>query len=302
MAWKSKVILLGVAGLIATKKGVPTGIVAAALVLVVLYYWAMKALFRSLAKSKEQREWRQAIDLAKQENESYRQRQLEADQRINEIMESLVDRHIDTLANKRRSLVTLDDYGVEETDRWKNEVAYFINRVILKDYDFAQLYQSGLPKVCDDDTDTFIRRMMAYIDQRARTRQQLWDESINPPRSVSTNIDDLGPLEFEQFCADVMSDYGWQSRTTKGSGDQGVDVIAERDGIKAVLQCKKYTSPIGNKAVQEAHAGKVHYNASVAAVVSNMPFTQSAKELASTTGVHLLHYTDLPEFAERLIL
>jgi len=302
MAWKSKVILLGVAGLIATKKGVPTGIVAAALVLVVLYYWAMKALFRSLAKSKEQREWRQAIDLAKQENESYRQRQLEADQSINEIMESLVDRHIDTLANKRRSLVTLDDYGVEETDRWKNEVAYFINRVILKDYDFAQIYQSGLPMVCNDDTDTFIRRMMAYIDQRARTRQQLWDESINPPRSVSTNIDDLGPLEFEQFCADVMSDYGWQSKTTKGSGDQGVDVVAERDGIKAVLQCKKYTSPIGNKAVQEAHAGKVHYNASIAAVVSNMPFTQSAKELASTTGVHLLHYTDLPEFAERLIL
>jgi restriction system protein len=62
-----------------------------------------------------------------------------------------------------------------------------------------------------------------------------------------------------------------------------------------MVQCKKYGSPVGNNAVQEAFAGVQYHGASVACVVSNARYTKAAEQLAATTGVHLLHYSQLCE-------
>lgn len=105
--------------------------------------------------------------------------------------------------------------------------------------------------------------------------------------------DNIDPIEFERRCAEAMRLAGWTAQTTKGSGDQGVDVLAERQGTRVVLQCKRYAKPVGNRAVQEAYAAKTHVAAQYAAVVTNSRYTMSARNLAKTTGVLLLHFTDL---------
>jgi hypothetical protein len=56
-----------------------------------------------------------------------------------------------------------------------------------------------------------------------------------------------------------------------------------------------YSNTVGNKAVQEVFAAKTHLSANFAAVVSNRSYTRSAKELAVTTGVLLLDYSQLRE-------
>ena len=69
--------------------------------------------------------------------------------------------------------------------------------------------------------------------------------------------------------------------------------MARKKQKKAVFQCKLYSSPVGNKAVQEALAGKAFESCDLAFVVSNADYTRAAIELASTTGVHLIHYSEL---------
>jgi hypothetical protein len=101
------------------------------------------------------------------------------------------------------------------------------------------------------------------------------------------------PIEFEARCAKQLRDTGWDARLTKASGDQGVDIIAEKDGLRVALQCKLYTNPVGNKAVQEIFTGGRHVRAHRCAVVTNSTYTASAKQVASTTGVLLLRDTDL---------
>ncbi len=44
---------------------------------------------------------------------------------------------------------------------------------------------------------------------------------------------------------------------TRGSGDYGVDVLAEKEGVTYAVQCKRYDGPVGVKAVQEAYAGGI---------------------------------------------
>ena len=96
-----------------------------------------------------------------------------------------------------------------------------------------------------------------------------------------------GP-EFEAYVALVLADNGFKHvELTKGSGDQGVDILAERNGKSYAIQCKNYAGAVGNFAVQEAFAGAQHYGCEYAAVICPGTFTRGAKELAATTGVLL---------------
>ncbi len=106
-------------------------------------------------------------------------------------------------------------------------------------------------------------------------------------------------FEYEQYCVDLLIDSGWDARVTSRGGDQGIDIIAENIGIKIVLQCKHYSKPIGNKAIQESYAGKEYECADFALVVTNNSFTKSAKELANATSVHLIDHDKLSSLISR---
>ena len=101
------------------------------------------------------------------------------------------------------------------------------------------------------------------------------------------------PYEYEHYCAQILRSSGWSAYATKSSGDQGGDIKAEKDGISVIFQCKLYSQPIGNKAVQEVSASLKYYGANYGAVVSNMEYTRSAKVLASSNNILLLSDTAL---------
>jgi len=100
--------------------------------------------------------------------------------------------------------------------------------------------------------------------------------------------DDMEGHAFEQFCADLLRRRGFKDvKVTRGSGDFGIDILAERDGISYGIQCKNYTSPIGVKAVQEVYAGRDYYDCMVGVVMSNQYFTGPAVEAAKKLKIVL---------------
>ena len=65
-------------------------------------------------------------------------------------------------------------------------------------------------------------------------------------------LDAMEGHDFEYFCADLLEDHGFKSvEVTRGSGDYGVDVLAEKEGVTYAVQCKRYDGPVGVKAVQD---------------------------------------------------
>lgn len=113
------------------------------------------------------------------------------------------------------------------------------------------------------------------------------------------HFDFMDGHEFEYFCASLLEKNGFYNvEVTKGSGDQGIDIIAYKDGIKYGIQCKCYSHDIGNKAVQEAYAGKTFYSCHVAAVLTNRYFTKAAKELSQHNRVLLWDRDKLKEYIQ----
>ena len=199
----------------------------------------------------------------------------------------LVDRHLDTLARRRISLVTIDHYGIPDSKAWDREFRGFIKKVIA-----PALSETDLRLIAPDGD--LARALAVLIDERVSIRSE----------ELETQLEfdpDMTPAEFEQWCAARVARSGWRTRTVGGSGDQGADVIAERGGRRVVIQCKLYQSPVGNKAVQEAFAAMMHYSADSAAVITSSGFTPSARHLSATTGVILILHSEIDCFDELLI-
>lgn len=101
-------------------------------------------------------------------------------------------------------------------------------------------------------------------------------------------LDEMEGHDFEYFCARLLEQRGFlEVEVTKGSGDYGVDILAEKEGVTYAIQCKCYSAPIGVKAVQEAYAGRDYYDRMVGAVLTNQYFTAPAVEAAKKLKILL---------------
>lgn len=195
-------------------------------------------------------------------------------------LRDVVRQHAVTLVRKRRQTVYVDDYGKVRSEAWVREVDYFIDNVVPD-------------------------RILQWID-RATVAESIEDELnyFEETSDLSATLGNYRPdmtgVEFEHFIADKFREHGWDITPTPTTGDQGVDLIVRKDGLSLAVQCKRSSSPVGNKAVQEAAAGMIHYAAKEAWVVSDADFTPAARRLANTTGVQLYHYDILSDLLESM--
>ena len=107
-----------------------------------------------------------------------------------------------------------------------------------------------------------------------------------PP--VPELMDELEGHDFEEYCANLLRGSGFVDViVTKGSGDFGLDILCEKEGVTYGIQCKRYDKPIGVFAVQQAYAGKDYYGRMVGAVMTNQYFTEAAVKAAKKLNIML---------------
>jgi len=106
-------------------------------------------------------------------------------------------------------------------------------------------------------------------------------------------FENLNGAQFEEYLKDLFINLGYKVIKTKLSGDQGADLVLKKDDLKTVVQAKKYTGTVSNKAVQEVVASKKFYGADETMVVTTGNFTKSAMALAKSNGVILWDKTKL---------
>lgn len=110
------------------------------------------------------------------------------------------------------------------------------------------------------------------------------------------NFNDMTGTDFEIFCASILKMNNFiKVFVTPKSGDHGIDILAEKDGITYAIQCKKYSGHVGNDAVQQAHTGKSIYGRDIAVVLTNNTFTDQATNEAKILGVKLWDINKLNE-------
>ena len=113
--------------------------------------------------------------------------------------------------------------------------------------------------------------------------------SRNPDNKISVKeIEHLNGFEFEELIGKLFRKMNYKVKVTKKSGDQGADLIIEKDGISTAVQTKKYAKNVGNTAVQEVVAAMKYYDCDKSMVITTGSFTKGAIELANKNKVQLV--------------
>ncbi len=126
-------------------------------------------------------------------------------------------------------------------------------------------------------------------------------DSKNDNTEIDNVDNDMDGFDFEKYTGKLLKANGFTKvEVTQCSSDFGVDVIAYKDEIKYAIQCKKYSSPVGIKAVQEVIGSKAMNDCHVAVVLTNNTFTKSAIELAEKNNVLLWGRDKLLELIDNM--
>lgn len=206
--------------------------------------------------------------------------------------------HREKLAQKRLQLVHYDAYGVIHYEKWYKEINFFCSSYLVPNLKKKKLFYpwSKLEK----PTKQLIHEWasLSASSQRVFSPPNAEKDSNTTPKNLYFSKK-MSPLDYEKFCAQLLEQAGWETYLTPASSDQGADIIAIRNGVRLVVQCKLYSRPVGNRAVQEIFTAKEHQKAQIAAVASNAHYTRQAHQLAASTGVYLLHHKQLARFTEK---
>lgn len=113
-------------------------------------------------------------------------------------------------------------------------------------------------------------------------------------------LDQFDGHDFEYACADILRKNGFiDVIVTRGSGDHGIDILATKYDITYAIQCKCYSSNIGNLAIEQANSGRTIYKRDISVVLTNQYFTNQAKKEAADLGVKLWDRDKLYEMIEK---
>ena len=198
----------------------------------------------------------------------------------------------------RRERRALEEYVRNHPD----QVVKHLNRAILRDPVSGEIKDDRQYKIrrfvrkagLDPDSIDLSRAFRIVVSELSRLE---WNPSdYFSPKNLRFSVGE----DYELWVCDSLALFGWETQITKSSGDQGIDVIARKGTVSLGIQCKYISKPTGNSAVQQAFAGKHHYDLSYAAVMFESGYTKNARELASSTGVILLSSGDIPSF-ERIL-
>lgn len=100
-------------------------------------------------------------------------------------------------------------------------------------------------------------------------------------------IDKMSGIEFEDYLFNLFKKMNYEVEKTPASNDYGADLLLLKDGIKTVVQAKRYNSSVGVSAIQEIIGAKGYYNADKCLVITSNYFTNNAINLANANEVEL---------------
>jgi len=100
----------------------------------------------------------------------------------------------------------------------------------------------------------------------------------------------MHPNEFEEYIADLFSKLGYRTETAGGPYDRGVDVVAEKDGIKYYIQCKKFiTQQVGVHDVRDFYGALAdHLAQGKGYFITTNIFTLEAEKFAEGKPIELI--------------
>lgn len=139
-----------------------------------------------------------------------------------------------------------------------------------------------------------------WIERRRNHKRFVEGEEWRSDRDLIYWLRGMKPNEFENYVADLFSRLGFKTEAVGGSHDGGIDVIAEQNGIKHYIQCKKFINrEVGVGAVRDFYGAIAdHLAQGKGYFITTNKFTLEAEKFAQDKPIELIDQFKLVEYAK----
>jgi restriction system protein len=112
----------------------------------------------------------------------------------------------------------------------------------------------------------------------------------------------LTPEGFEEFVAEVFEAMGYEVERVGGTGDEGADLIAQRNSMRAVVQCKYHTRGVVGSPDLQKFLGTIHHTRSHKGFfVTTRTFSLAAEKFVAEHPIELIDGPRLVELVHEAI-
>lgn len=128
--------------------------------------------------------------------------------------------------------------------------------------------------------------IVVFIKKSKIHKQSQW----RTDRDLLYWLKGMKPWEFEQYVADLFNKLGYKAYVVGGGYDRGVDIVAEKDGLKHYIQCKKYiTSVVGVNELRDFYGAIADHLAQAKGYfITTNKFTLEAERFAADKPIELI--------------
>lgn len=107
------------------------------------------------------------------------------------------------------------------------------------------------------------------------------------------------PTDFEEYCAKIFRNMGYNVTVTPAVNDGGYDLILDNGSGNYVVECKCFSSEnkVGRPLIQKLVGANQEANASGMIFITTSDYTKTAVEYANITGVELINGEQLIELS-----
>jgi restriction system protein len=128
--------------------------------------------------------------------------------------------------------------------------------------------------------------LISSIKLRLRFRT---GEKLRNDRELLRWLRGMHPTQFEQYIADLFRRLGYAAEVVGASHDGGIDVIAEKSGIKHYIQCKKYiVQRVGSGAIRDFYGAIADRESGKGFFITTNTFTFEAEKFAEDKPIELI--------------
>ncbi len=109
----------------------------------------------------------------------------------------------------------------------------------------------------------------------------------------------MDPVAFENWVAQRFRELGYSVKTTKTTGDHGIDLVVHKGPVFGVVQCKRWGGVVGEPILRDLYGAMHDRRAGRAFLVTTGDFTAAARHWAEGKPIELWDGDRLTQLATR---
>lgn len=170
----------------------------------------------------------------------------------------------------------LDDLYFELANKLCNGNPNTINK-FLDDNNCQSKIKRIIENYCDCNENVYVRKTFTH-----------------PVSDDAIDISCLSGSEFEKTIKALLESKNYRNvLNTGGSGDLGVDLIAQKEVngeiINYLFQCKRWVANVGSEPIQRLHSEKIRRSFDNAVCITTSDYTRDGIKVARDTGIHIIN-------------